>query len=499
MTGFPHQFAGALGQAWLRLWVDINPDSPLKQYLRDTSCFASALPVLPTLPTLPALPVLPVLPAAATAPPRLPPRSSRPPGQAATTRKRRVTGNGATQKPRPAAKPRITEHQALHNVGLSDWATQLLGDARNQDHTLDDVIDGIENYFDIVGQMKKFDKHAYKYFSRIGAPLGLRHIAIWKSDFDRMKINNADSLPAFFGTFFPSTRDEFRKNVKDDSHMFEFMYFHKMKTHATVAPLGSTVFVHNTISLKQGYLTKEELKQFPWARENWGFGWFVGVLPDGTVRALPSQMNRAQRLPGGDVIHHSNFEIPRGLSELSGRTRDPHELTRMMFALVLATTSSALLGLQVTIKKGARNVRFGIPISYAKTFFADRDTNGARRNPILHLIFPHDRHMNDGRIIRVGEHLRGERQFEWRGYQVTIGAPGIHFPAPEAFVDSSWDLETLSADELPRDEGDMMTIGQVGNTMERWMWKPRKPRFQKGVPKSQWPRPDYSEVSKKKD
>jgi hypothetical protein len=475
MTGLQHRYADPQSQAWLGLWCSLYPGSLLSKYLD---------PDMPKF-TRPALrPILPQPPPFGKYAPRKPVRAPR----------------AKAAKPRPATasekRKTVREQVSLQQIELSDWAKRLMGDGRIQSITLDDIIDGIEDYFTIFSNMRRIDKPVYKYFQKTGVPLFFANSAVWTEELSAMRIANANALPSFFGAFFPKNAEQYREHVFNDDKcgMFEFQYFAKLKTHATVAPHGSTVFSHNTMSLKRDVLSREELKSFPWARRDWGFGWFVGVLPDGAVRALPCQMRRDQMLKSGDVVHHSSFEIPPGLWDLSAKN-DPHDLVRRAFAAVLACTASSLSGLQVTIKKGSENARFGIPISYARAFFADREVDALsnRRKAILHLIFPHDRHMRDGRIVRVGEHLRGTRHFEWRGYEVTIGASGIHYPSPESFTGPLYDFDNPPPDVVLPNEKDTISLDEVGSRMGRIIWRKNKPRFVKGKPESEWSQPTLTE------
>lgn len=336
-----------------------------------------------------------------------------------------------TKEEKEDRRQRIEAVKLADDIPLAEWARNLLGDRRIEGITLQHILEGIDTYFGIFDQLRRVDSVSYRYFSRVGAPIFLDGTAVWKDHLEIPKLPDSTVLPTLIGAFFPRNAEEYRKDILEERpSMMEFSYFSKAKNLATVAPHGSTVYQYNMIGLKhEGVFSKEELKKFPEAKGNFG-AWFpVAVLADGTIKALPWHMHSRQRLPRGDYVHHSSFEIPRGVVELGG-----HEFARLMFVITIACTASAISGLQVTISKGPTIARFGIPIQNAKEFFADREpdlTDTGRRKSIMHLRMPHYRLIKDGRIIRVGEHLRGERTFTWRGYEISVGAPGIHYPAPE--------------------------------------------------------------------
>lgn len=445
MSGLGARFDTPAAQAWLRLWVDLyGPGSRLQHYLKapDVDWQQPLQPrhIAPTVETNVARRR----------------HYGKAPLEKAPAAKPRKSQAPRSAKPRDVAERRIRRDiDRTTRLPSSDWAKSIVGDAQIADIRLQDVLDGIEDYFEIFDELRKVSPAAHKFFSRIGAPVVLGGSAIWANRFHAPRIMNAASLPSYFGAFFakPSRPEDMPTDQEREEGRgwgAEFQLFEKPKNHATVAPFGTTVFAHNSIHLKRGNLSRKEAKKRPWDAENWSYFWYVGVLPDGSVRALPHRFNRYQRLPNGDGVNHSSFEIPPGLYEISDTIKDPHEFARTYFNATVAFTAAATSGIQVTVKRGKRAARFGLPVTALKGVFADRAPAGNRRKAIIHLRLSHDRHMRDGRIIHVGEHLSGERFFAWRGYDVSIGVPGIHYPAPEGFNSSIWIVDDPKA-PLPPD------------------------------------------------
>lgn len=459
-------YASPADQAWLRLWVGIyGNDSRLAKHLlpaprRLVPSWIGGRPAVRP-------PIVPrAKPSARSAKP-LKPREDR--------AERKLRGD--------------IEKAAA--VPVSDWAKRLMGDKRNHTITLQDILDGIEDYFEIFDNMRRIDPDAYSFFSRVGAPIITRNIGIWEDDFLNPKFSNAAKFPSYFGAFFPETKDEYRDGIVNDrSRMMSFNYFLKSKNPATIAPHGTAIYAHHQVFLKRDGLSKAELARFPYAKRDWSMWWYLGILPDGSVRALPHHMQHSQRLPSGDYVRHSAFHIPPGIAQID-KEGDPHRHVKLSFAAVVGFTAAAMAGVQVSVKRGRTAARFGVPITMARRFFADRDaSDGARRRPILHLRAQHERRLPDGRLSLVGEHLSGQRQFAWRGFDVTIGVPGIDFPSPEGFDVPLYETEEdgRTLDRLP--EGDTLsmrdTIGSaaVGDLMAGKIWANGRTRFKRGKPET---------------
>lgn len=492
-------YATAEGQAWLRYWVGIMPDSLLARFLRDDVAPPPVQKVSESFSEFQSNGHQPKQEARQGQ--RQPPvarrerAQQRARGEGQERRHRRPPTLEKAESKREAKVARDIER--VTRLPVSDWAKQIVGDPRIQSITLRDILDGIEDYFEIFGQLKKVNPAAYRYFSRVGAPIIFRNTMIWRDHMLSLRAGNPELLPSYFGAFFAQTRDEYREHIESDEGSFlEFQMFEKPRNHGTVAALGSTVFAHHLVSLKRNAFSKQELRRLPHVAHNWMAWWYVGVAPDGQVRALPHRMSRYQPLPRGGGVHHSSFQIPPGLYDFGKELKydheptatvdhSPHAYVRFMFNAVVAFTASAVSGVQVTVKKGKRRARFGVPVSALRGFFADRDLadGRSRRRAILHLRLGHDRHMADGRIIQVGEHLSGERFFSWRGYEITVGVPGIHYPSPESYAAPiliAGDPDAPLPDDVDRD--DLVPVQKVADTMGGLMQSRERAPIRRGQP-----------------
>lgn len=347
----------------------------------------------------------------------------------------------------------------------SDWAQILEGDERISAITLGDVLTGLDDYFNIFRQIKKTQPSAYAYFSRVGAPLCFENTRVWKGLFLHPMpppIIDPASLPAYLGLFLARSRDEARRIIlKDEPAFLDFhLYEKRRKNMVSVAPPSWTLIDHTELSLDRDVFSKRERKQFPEAGR-FGFHYYIGIDPQGHVHAMPMQMTRSQALKNGGVIHHSKFAIPPGLKEWAGKNGTVDGLVATYFAIVRGFAAAALSGVQLSVRRGNETARFGIPLAYVRSFFRDREREGARRKSLLHLVAGHS-YERAGKTIIVGEHLRGARRFSWRGHDIVLSAPGIHHAAPEALT-----AEVLADDDLAPIPKDVVSIGELGRRVRK--------------------------------
>lgn len=120
----------------------------------------------------------------------------------------------------------------------------------------------------------------------------------------------------------------------------------------------------------------------------------------------------------------------------------------------------------MVIVSGPRGrVSFGVPLEQCPDFFKDRGltiTNkSGRRAPIIHWVKAHEKHRN-GRTIATRVHLRGERRFKWRGYDVSVVIPGLHVPLR---TPDSLGAVTLAPDE--KDNEGLIPFRQAMTRLQR--------------------------------
>lgn len=364
---------------------------------------------------------------------------------------------------------------------MAEWAMELLPSGRNRDITLEDLLEGLDDYFELFDKLRRVAPDAYNYFATVGTPVTLRNTKIYASEINRVRITNAESLPSIMGAFVSRAKADYRTDIIEDrGTFFDFELFEKLtRNYATVAPPGTVIYRHSMFSLGRAAFSRAELKKYPEARGQWGVSWLIGILPDGSLKALPCQMTVRQQLPSGATVRHSGMMVPPGLAELKN---GPDVHVRLVFNAVLAFTTSALSGVQVTMRRRGISLRVGLPIENMRTFFGDREPGAerGRRNQILHLAHPHRRRLANGKEIIVREHLRGERFFRWHDCEITISVPGIHHVAIEGLAapgitDEDWDFAEY-------DPAELTTAQEVADRLSAEVWQRRKVKISHGRP-----------------
>lgn len=110
---------------------------------------------------------------------------------------------------------------------------------------------------------------------------------------------------------------------------------------------------------------------------------------------------------------------------------------------------------------------FSVNVRRMAYFFKDRDyvltANGGRKS-VFHMVRAHDRHTKHG-VVHVKFHFRGEHEFTWAGYQISVTVPGRdHFMLPEmdvGFHDEFWREED--------DEEEWIDAPELGKKMHEWI------------------------------
>jgi hypothetical protein len=205
---------------------------------------------------------------------------------------------------------------------------------------------------------------------------------------------------------------------------------------------------------------------------------FIGVKRDtGEIRVLSQQTVRRQLLPNGEALSHRSVGIPKWVSEEYREARkrgtrrdDVHGWAGALFAISLSEWRSVDKGWQVHLAKGGLVFRVCIGVASAKTFFRDRDVaDGLKRRPIFHIVSAHERALANGKVAKVKEHYRGNRRFEWNGYDVCVTVPGYHHAKYSMADFDAYDPEYA---DMPK--GRMMDQGQISRVIKRLVWSTKR-------------------------
>lgn len=372
--------------------------------------------------------------------------------------------------------------------GKSAWARSLEGDERISGITLGEVLVGLEDYFKIFRQLRKTHSSAYDYFSRVGVPLCFDSMTVLRRSITEQSVVDHENLPSCIGVFMTRSREDAREMVMSDKPAFlDFQLYEKRRRNIVVAaPWKWTLYDHTEISFARDVFTKAERRRFPAAGE-WGFHYYIGIDRDGRVAALPMKMSTRQPLRNGGSVHHGHFMVPPALKDMGG-SRGVDGYVAAHFAAVRAFAASAMSGVQMSVRRGDEVARFGIPLAYVRSFFRDREREGMRRKPLLHLVGSYQYERGD-RTVTVGEHLRGARRFAWRGHDIHVTAPGITHAAPEALS-----AELLTDEDVLPIPRDTITAAELATRMQQRITGGAAVHFRRGMPVTTYPQPSLGVV-----
>jgi hypothetical protein len=216
-------------------------------------------------------------------------------------------------------------------------------------------------------------------------------------------------------------------------------------------------------------------------REDYPFGFYIGVSEAGEIKPLPMICTHRQTVRHHDresatsTVHHRKMDLPQPLFALARhRGLNVQEWTQSLLVSAineqfLAEASGAV---QVNIRaRGAGSERFchfSIPVDRTGVFFKDRDLTVNQRGKvarIFHHVDAHDRTLRSGKTIPVSEHYRGLRKFTWKGHQVCITVADHHHGAL-----SGMDIDAIDFN-LKRPTEPTLTNRQFAREMTRYVWE----------------------------
>jgi hypothetical protein len=193
----------------------------------------------------------------------------------------------------------------------------------------------------------------------------------------------------------------------------------------------------------------------------WEYCWLV-VKPDGTIYAprerRPVEFEVSQRNPRYRLRRHRTPSVISYVSpawrrqttltdsESKLRPQEYERFSLCIFRQLLLWWADRDNRWSVGVRKDDARVTFSIAKEHTAAYFADRDktvnAHGVTRK-IIHYVREHQR--VNGSTVR--EHLRGLREFDWRGYHCLVTAPKLN-----GFVATTASLEPIRTDRPGPDE-----------------------------------------------
>lgn len=284
-----------------------------------------------------------------------------------------------------------------------------------------DILDRLEEYFDCIHRLRRYDPEAYAYYSRVGfvVPYKYRESAKDRLPADTPRVGKG-------GVLFPPPEND--TTLDGDTKMTPaFMYLARVVRTARVQAFCGEVYKFTLM-----YDDRRSIG----GRHNYPLFCYVGVAKDGEVTILKEEVSthavirpKARGSARGAFYRKSkSWEYPKFIAAIGqDRHGDGHQVIKKSFVMTYLTHAEATDRIVVHVEKGVR-AAFGIELPSAKSFFRDRDKTEAttakdgKRKRIFHSVREHLRKV-ESRDSTVRAHYRGTRRFDWKGYGIRIVLP----------------------------------------------------------------------------
>jgi hypothetical protein len=362
----------------------------------------------------------------------------------------------------------------------------------------DTILQQLDRYFVYLARMKKGDPDAWGFYRQVGASL-LPYVATGsfnrrdKPERERERSSKPMPLSAWFNETRPSfgcfaygadpeteryeqsSRDKKDKRIR--TWVVKFMYFTKYKQPPpTVQTISGGDIYKMTIwwdrpfdpAIKRKYGTPQEFAIF--------------ISSDGkklvALRMIDTKYVRTHAKRGHKWFHvpQRHWHLPEDLVRWAKESGcdDPQNFLVGLFthSVYLQTMASHVSMVRVAVTKDDMTAVFAINVHRTAYFFQDRDihlTEGGQRKRVFHIVRPHQR--KNGAHIKF--HFRGEREFTWAGYKVSITVPGLdHIDISEldiGAIDEEWfeDDEIIGMEQFGTLLSDKMKLPTTHNETGR--------------------------------
>lgn len=276
-------------------------------------------------------------------------------------------------------------------------------------NSLRGLLDDLDNYMTIMHQLKVVDRDAYDLFSQIGAAVGGADLSLLSPDHYGLTDDFLRQPPSF-GFLYLSHGD--------DENCVPAIYFSKFRWRSCVEPFDGPIY-----ELCVYINNRKKLRGIYWCH--------VGIANDGKIKLLKERIQKTVRLPKnkGSFVR-TEWSIPTWIELFckDGRWDNPDQWAAGAFTLAANHTVNYRDGFRVSVSNGRVRGAFRIDLLRTPYFFRDRDltvTQNGHRRKIFHIVRTHSRNVN-GKERFVKSHFRGERRFQWNGFNVLITMPGLH-------------------------------------------------------------------------
>lgn len=341
----------------------------------------------------------------------------------------------------------------------------------------DTILDQLERYWVYLTRMKQHDLDAYEFYQQVGATVvppvhWFLHKGARGHDGDKpVKLKPRKPLspwwkrnrPGFgcvtYGIYSKVEEDEMARRFegKDKNKRMwvpKFLYFVKYRhPPSNVQPTTGGDVYKMTVWWDQPQDEKRAKKQSGTPEDYAVYisadGSDVHVLPMHETEYLPIRRKKASHgYKRGNMftVPHRTWTIPKHY--VNWAKHHGQDANTFLTSLFLDAAHSVEMAgysmVRVAVHNGPLTATFGVDVNKLPYFFQDRDivlgATGSRKRA-FHLVRPHVR--RDGAAVKM--HFRGEKDFTWAGYSVSIT-----IPARDHFMLTEFDVGADDLREVPK-------------------------------------------------
>ena len=160
------------------------------------------------------------------------------------------------------------------------------------------------------------------------------------------------------------------------------------------------------------------------------------VIPTKTLRGKHSHGQTA-------VVSNIQFSSPSFFEDEGKSIEERRIMTKNMFRQMFEWWIKRDERWNVVVKKNGERLTFGVPNDQTKNYFKDRDrviTESGNSKKIIHYVKEHERVYGD-KTTTVKEHMRGLKEFSWKGYQIQVVSPKFEQKTSAIFTAPAQEIE----------------------------------------------------------
>lgn len=330
----------------------------------------------------------------------------------------------------------------------------------------DGILDRLDEYFDVLRRMRLSDPDNYALYRQAGGVV--LPGSVWSSSIEEPKIDPwfLKTRPSFGAAFFFLGESQEHDTMFPKAVMFR-------KYERSKAPVGIQRAKSGDVYVVTVYW--DDVADARWAKYAGKRGvpqeFAINLTDSGEIiplRHFVSGRQKVQTRHGIITLPSSHWKMDSGYGGmLTFKERALGDSLRQWFALVANEWQGAAMSMiKVRVESGPLAASFAVDVTRTPYFFKDRDISVGtnRRKKIFHIVRTHSRTRAGGQESFVKTHFRGERQFRWNGYDVSITVPGRDHVSFSELNIGAMDSDSVSGRE-GLETREIMTMGDMGKTI----------------------------------